>query len=118
MVTSVCMTIPTTMSMAVKDDDHRQASVKLVIDATTKTSHITKSFIGLMILPLTGSFTKSFIIIWNARSEGEAKPGQIRRLDFTVRSVMTNVLDTLLCIMPLLVLVIGQPMILEFGRFG
>ncbi|KND87137.1 Calcium-transporting ATPase 2 [Tolypocladium ophioglossoides CBS 100239] len=90
------------------------------IEPSAKTLYVTKAFIGFVVLPVAASLAKSLTIIRHARSEGGAVPGRMDRLDFAIRSVMTNVLDTLLFIMPLLVLlgwVIRQPMVLEFGIF-
>ncbi|POR39743.1 Calcium-transporting ATPase [Tolypocladium paradoxum] len=90
------------------------------IEPTTRALHVTKPFIGFVLLPLTASLTKSITIIRHARSEGGAVPGRMGRLDFAIRSVMTNVLDTLLFIIPLLVLLgwaIRQPMALQFELF-
>ncbi|PHH86510.1 hypothetical protein CDD83_10118 [Cordyceps sp. RAO-2017] len=80
--------------------------------------HATNSFIGLVVLPLAAGLAKSVAIVRHARSP--ANPGAGSGLDFAIRSVMTNVLDTVLFIMPLLVLLgwaVGRPMLLDFGLF-
>lgn len=90
------------------------------IDLTVKMLHITKSFTGIVILPLAGNLSKSFNIIRNARQEGHVSPTRVNRLDSAIRLIMTNILDTLLFIMPLLVLlgwIINKPMTMQFGLF-
>lgn len=90
------------------------------IDITVKMLHITKSFTGLVLLPLTGNLAKSFNIIGNARQEGNFSPTKVNKLDSAIRLIMTNILDTLLFIMPVLVLlgwIINKPMMLQFGLF-
>ncbi|OBT53557.1 hypothetical protein VE04_06747 [Pseudogymnoascus sp. 24MN13] len=90
------------------------------IDLTVKMLHITKSFAGLVLLPLAGNLAKSFNIIRNARQEGNISPKMANKLDCAIRLIMTNILDTLLFIMPLLVLlgwIIDKPMTMQFGLF-
>lgn len=90
------------------------------IDLTLKMLHITKSFAGLVLLPLAGNLAKSFNIIRNARQEGNISPKTANNLDCAIRLIMTNILDTLLFIMPLLVLlgwIIDKPMTMQFGLF-
>ncbi len=89
------------------------------MDAATEALHVTRSFIGLLLLPLAGNLAKSFQIISHSREERKG-PQRINRLDLAIRSIMTNVLDTLLFITPSLVLLgwaIGRPVTLEFGIF-
>lgn len=91
------------------------------IKPTVDTLHITQSFIGLVVLPLTASFAKSVTIIRHARSDDDTViTERMSKLDFAIRSVMTNVLDTLLFIMPSLVLIgwiSNKPMVLLFELF-
>jgi Ca2+:H+ antiporter len=87
---------------------------------TIKTLHVTKSFLGLMVLPLAGNLAKSVQIIMHSRDERDGRLNESSKLDLAIRSVMTNVLDNILFILPLLVLlgwIIGQPMALRFGFF-
>jgi Ca2+:H+ antiporter len=81
------------------------------IDVSIKRMRITKSFVGLVLLPLMGNIAKSVAIVTTCRT---------RMLDLAIRAVMSNVLDTLLFIAPFLVLlgwIVNQPMDLEFGLF-
>lgn len=82
---------------------------------------ITPSFLGIVVIPLAASFAKSATIIRHARSgSDQVVTDRMSRLDFAIQSVMTNVLDTLLFIVPLLVLLgwIGQgQMLLKFELF-
>ena len=81
------------------------------IDVSIERMRITKSFAGIVLLPLTGSMAKSVAVVTTCRT---------RRMDLAIRVVMSNVLDTLLFVIPLLVLlgwIVNQPMELEFGRF-
>lgn len=91
------------------------------IKPTVDTLHVTQSFIGLVVLPLTASFAKSVTIIRHARSDDNTiVTERMSKLDFAIRSVMTNVLDTLLFIMPMLVLIgwaAHRPMVLLFELF-
>lgn len=89
------------------------------VDDAADTLHITKTFIAFVVLPLIVSSAKSVSIIRHSRPE-EANGTQMSRLDFAIRSVMTNVLDTLLFNIPLLVFLgwaLGEPMVLVFGLF-
>lgn len=90
------------------------------IDAVAERLDITKSFIGFVLTPLIASLAKSVAIVKHARSEDTHEARHVNRLDFVIRSVMTNLLDTLLAIIPLLILLgwaIGQPIALDFGLF-
>ena len=81
------------------------------IDVSVERMRITKSFAGMVLLPLIGNMVKSVAVVTTCRT---------RRIDLAIRVVMSNVLDTLLFIMPFLVLlgwIVNQPMELEFGRF-
>lgn len=81
------------------------------IDVSIERMRITKSFAGMVLLPLIGNMAKSIAVITTCRT---------RRVDFAIRVIMTNVLDTLLFVLPFLVLlgwIVNQPMDLEFGRF-
>jgi len=81
------------------------------IDVSIKIMRITKSFVGMVLLPLMGNIAKSVAIVTACRT---------RRIDLAIRAVMSNILDTLLFITPFLVLlgwIVNQPMELEFGFF-
>jgi len=81
------------------------------VDDTIKKLGVTKSFIGVVFLPFVGNIAKSVVIVATSRT---------RRLDFAIRTILTNILDTLLFITPFVVLlgwVINQPMELDFGFF-
>lgn len=81
------------------------------VQATIRKLNVSKPFVGLVVLPLTGNMAKSAVIISASRS---------RMLDLAIRAIMTSVLDTLLFIMPILVLLgwtINKPVELEFGIF-
>jgi Ca2+:H+ antiporter len=72
--------------------------------------HLTKSFTGVILLPMVGNLGKSFMIVNRAR----------KKADLTIRIIMSNILDTLLFITPLLVLLgwaMGKPVGLDFGLF-
>lgn len=89
------------------------------MNGAARSLHITKTFIAFVVLPLIVSSAKSVSIIRHARPE-ETGGTQMSRLDFAIRSVMTNVLDTLLFNIPLLVFLgwaLNQPMVLVFGLF-
>ncbi|KAJ6782047.1 hypothetical protein PWT90_03865 [Aphanocladium album] len=89
------------------------------MNGAAETLHITKTFIAFVVLPLIVSSAKSVSIVRHARPE-ETGGTQMSRLDFAIRSVMTNVLDTLLFNIPLLVFLgwgLNQPMVLVFGLF-
>lgn len=90
------------------------------IDLTVKILQITKSFAGIVLLPLAGNLAKSSNIIKNSRQEGHISPTRVNRLDSAIRLIMTNILDTLLFIMPLLVVlgwITNKPMTMNFGLF-
>ncbi|OAA73602.1 vacuolar calcium ion transporter /H(+) exchanger [Cordyceps fumosorosea ARSEF 2679] len=90
------------------------------MDAAAQSLRITKTFIAFVVLPLLVSSAKSVSIIRHARPEEAGGSTYMSRLDFAIRSVMTNVLDTLLFNIPLLVFVawgLNQPMVLVFGLF-
>lgn len=81
------------------------------VDDTMNKLNLTKSFTGVILLPLIGNTVKSATIINTSRT---------RRLDYAIRAIMSNILDTLLFITPLVVLlgwVINKPMELDFGIF-
>lgn len=81
------------------------------IDETVNAMGVTKSLMGLIILPLVGHASKSSVIVITSRK---------RRLDSAIRAIMINVLDTLLFVAPGLVLLgwsIGMPMMLQFDFF-
>lgn len=66
---------------------------------------ITPDFLAIVVIPFSASVAKSVTIIRHARSGSDrVVTDRMSRLDFAIRSVMTNVLDTLLFIVPLLVL--------------
>lgn len=88
------------------------------MNGAAESLHMTKTFIAFVVLPLIVSSAKSVSIIRHARPEEGGT--QMSRLDFAIRSVMTNVLDTLLFNIPLLVFLgwaLNQPMVLVFGLF-
>src|SRR5579859_4332849 len=73
------------------------------VDDTIEKLNLTKPFTGVVLLPLIGNAAKSATIINTSRT---------RRLDYAMRAIMSNILDTLLFITPLMVLlgwVINQP---------
>lgn len=81
------------------------------LDVSTKRMKIPKSFVGMVLLPLTGNIANAAGIINTCRT---------RMMDFAIRAVMNNVLDMLLFITPFLVLlgwIINKPMELELGLF-
>ncbi|KAM3514067.1 hypothetical protein MY11210_002279 [Beauveria gryllotalpidicola] len=89
------------------------------MNVAAESLHITKTFVAFVVLPLIVSSAKSVSIIRHARAD-EAGGARMSRLDFSIRSVMTNVLDTLLFNLPLLVFLgwgLDQPMVLVFGLF-
>ncbi|OAA41180.1 vacuolar calcium ion transporter /H(+) exchanger [Beauveria brongniartii RCEF 3172] len=89
------------------------------MNVAAESLHITKTFVAFVVLPLIVSSAKSVSIIRHARAE-ETGGARMSRLDFSIRSVMTNVLDTLLFNIPLLVFLgwaLDQPMMLVFGLF-
>ncbi|KAM3462459.1 hypothetical protein NHJ6243_004039 [Beauveria neobassiana] len=89
------------------------------MNVAAESLHMTKTFVAFVILPLIVSSAKSVSIIRHARAE-ETGGARMSRLDFSIRSVMTNVLDTLLFNIPLLVFLgwaLDQPMVLVFGLF-
>ncbi|TQV96764.1 vacuolar calcium ion transporter /H(+) exchanger [Cordyceps javanica] len=89
------------------------------MDGAAESLHMTKTFIAFVVLPLLVSSAKSVSIVRHARPE-EAGGTYMSCLDFAIRSVMTNVLDTLLFNIPLLVFLgwaLSQPMVLVFGLF-
>ncbi len=90
------------------------------MEAATRDMHMTKAFAGLVLLPVTGNLAKSINIIRNARHDGALPAARISKLDFAIRSIMTNILDTLLFILPLSVLLgwaLSKPMTLRFELF-
>ncbi|EHK25910.1 uncharacterized protein TRIVIDRAFT_229481 [Trichoderma virens Gv29-8] len=96
------------------------SSLVTSIDAAVQKLNITKSFIGFVITPLAASLAKSVAIVKHARSERNHEDQRMSQLDFVIRSVMTNILDTLLVIIPLLILLgwlMGKPIALDFGLF-
>lgn len=81
---------------------------------------ISESFAALVVLPQAGSLLKAVTIIRHTRSDASALPDRMSRLDFAIRSIMTNVFDTELFILPMLVMLgwaTGVPMKLSFGLF-
>ncbi|PMB70473.1 Vacuolar calcium ion transporter [Beauveria bassiana] len=89
------------------------------MNVAAESLHMTKTFVAFVVLPLIVSSAKSVSIIRHARAE-EIGGARMSRLDFSIRSVMTNVLDTLLFNIPLLVFLgwaLDQPMVLVFGLF-
>lgn len=89
------------------------------MNGAAATMQITKTFIAMVILPLIVSSAKSISIVRHARPE-DSENTQMSRLDFAIRSVMTNVLDALLFNIPLLVFLgwaLNQPLVLVFGLF-
>ncbi|KAM3488296.1 hypothetical protein MY3957_008408 [Beauveria namnaoensis] len=92
------------------------------MNVAAESLHMTKTFVAFVVLPLIVSSAKSVSIIRHARHARAEETGGARmsRLDFSIRSVMTNVLDTLLFNIPLLVFLgwaLDQPMVLVFGLF-
>lgn len=90
------------------------------IDIAVQRLNVTKSFIGFVVTPLAASLAKSVTIVKHARSGENSEAQRMSRLDFVIRSVMTNVLDTLLVIIPMLILLgwlMRQPITLDFGLF-
>ncbi|KAF5139002.1 Vacuolar calcium ion transporter [Metarhizium anisopliae] len=86
----------------------------------TKALGISESFVALVVVPQAGSLMKAVTIIRHTRSSPDALPSGMGRLDFAIRSIMTNVFDTELFILPMLVLLgwaVGEPMKLSFGLF-
>ncbi len=81
------------------------------IEGATRAVNITQSFVGLVFLPLVGNLGKSFRIVLSSKKKA---------LALEIRSIMTNVVDTLLFITPTLVLfgwIIDEPMNIVFGFF-
>lgn len=90
------------------------------LTGATKTLGVSESFAALVVLPQAGSLIKAVTIIRHTRSSASALPSGMSRLDFAIRSIMTNIFDTQLFILPMLVLLswaVGQPMNLSFGLF-
>ncbi|KAG8406312.1 Vacuolar membrane antiporter [Metarhizium acridum] len=86
----------------------------------TKALGVSESFTALVVVPQAGSLMKAVTIIKHTRSSADALPSGMGRLDFAIRSIMTNVFDTELFILPMLVLLgwaVGEPMKLSFGLF-
>lgn len=86
----------------------------------TKALGVSESFAALVVVPQAGSLMKAVTIIRHTRSSADALPSGMGRLDFAIRSIMTNVFDTELFILPMLVLLgwaVGEPMKLSFGLF-
>ncbi|KID74424.1 Vacuolar calcium ion transporter [Metarhizium brunneum] len=86
----------------------------------TKALGVSESFVALVVVPQAGSLMKAVTIIRHTRSSPDALPSGMGRLDFAIRSIMTNVFDTELFILPMLVLLgwaVGEPMKLSFGLF-
>ncbi|KFG83035.1 vacuolar calcium ion transporter /H(+) exchanger [Metarhizium anisopliae] len=86
----------------------------------TKALGVSESFVALVVVPQAGSLMKAVTIIRHTRSSADALPSGMGRLDFAIRSIMTNVFDTELFILPMLVLLgwaVGEPMKLSFGLF-
>lgn len=85
-----------------------------------KTLGVSESFAALVVVPQAGSLMKAITIIRHTRSTSSPLPSGMSRLDFAIRSIMTNVFDTELFILPTLVLLgwaVGEPMKLSFGLF-
>ncbi|TWU74254.1 hypothetical protein ED733_004511 [Metarhizium rileyi] len=81
---------------------------------------LSESFVALVVVPQAGSLRKAITIVRHTRSSADALPSGMGRLDFAIRSIMTNVFDTELFILPMLVLLgwaVGEPMKLSFGFF-
>lgn len=90
------------------------------IDVAVQRLNVTKTFVGFVITPLAASLAKSVTIVKHARSGRNSEAQRMSRLDFVIRSVMTNILDTLLVIIPMLILLgwlMRQPITLDFGLF-
>ncbi|GAO18809.1 hypothetical protein UVI_02015000 [Ustilaginoidea virens] len=90
------------------------------LSVASKTLAIPESFAAMVVLPQAGSLTKAVTIARHTRSDASPLPEQISRLDFAIRSIMTNVFDTELFILPMLVMLgwaVGVPMRLSFGLF-
>ncbi|KHO00420.1 vacuolar calcium ion transporter /H(+) exchanger [Metarhizium album ARSEF 1941] len=87
----------------------------------TKALGVSESFVALVVVPQAGSLMKAVTIIKHSRSSTDTLlPSGMGRLDFAIRSIMTNVFDTELFILPMLVLlgwVAGEPMKLSLGVF-
>ncbi|KAL2127383.1 hypothetical protein VTI74DRAFT_10820 [Chaetomium olivicolor] len=84
----------------------------LSLDGAFRALNMTKSFAGLILTPLLGNLGKAIVII--SRSK------RVPNLSDPIRGIMTNILDTLLFITPLLVLlgwIMNQPMALDFDSF-
>jgi len=112
----LALTFVGAIACAVACANYTIRNMSAVIDA----SGVTKSFIGIVVLPMAGNLAKSVQIIRHSREEKVCAKHAPRRLDFSIRSIMTNILDTLLFITPSLVLygwAIGEPLSLEFGLF-
>lgn len=93
----------------------------LSTDSLARSIQVTPNFLGIVVIPFAASVAKLATIIRHARSGSDpVVTDRMSRLDFAIRSVMTNVLDTLLFIVPLLVLLgwISQgQMLLKFELF-
>ncbi|KAK2612616.1 Vacuolar calcium ion transporter [Conoideocrella luteorostrata] len=91
------------------------------LPGATKSLGISESFAALVVLPQAGGLMKAVTIIRHTRSSDTSSlPSRMSRLDFAIRSIMTNVFNTELFILPILVILgwaVDVPMKLSFGLF-
>jgi Ca2+:H+ antiporter len=81
------------------------------IDGLSQALDINKTFISLVLLPLTGYVSKGVTIIKRARR---------CEMDFVMKSVVHSILQILLLVIPLLIVLgwlIGQSFTLDFNVF-
>ena len=79
--------------------------------ARSESVPISKIFIGIVLIPIAGNIGKCVALVAISRK---------RKIDLAIRTILNNVLQISLLILPLLILlgwVIGQPMMLNFDVF-
>jgi len=81
------------------------------VDDMAKATNMSKTFLGLILIPAVGNAAKCITIVAASRR---------RTIDLAIRTIMSSVLNNLLFLFPFSILlgwVIGKPMYLDFGVF-